>query len=322
MRAAVNTRYGPPEVVQVVDVDRPVAGAGEVLVAVHATSVNRTDCGFRAASPFLVRPFSGLTKPRRTILGNEFAGVVAEVGPDVTGFGVGDRVFGYHEGPFGCHAEYVAVAADAPMATMPEGATFAQAAVGTEGSHYALSFIRKVGIEAGQDVLVNGATGGIGSAAVQLLVHLGAEVTAVCGPDHVDLVAGLGAHRVIDFTAEDFTDDDARYDVVLDAVGKSSFGRCKPLLRPRGIYVSSELGPRAQNPFLALVTPLGRGRRVVFPIPRQDQAMIEYLRDLMAAGAFTPLIDRTYPLDEIVEAYRYVESGQKIGNVVISIRPE
>jgi NADPH:quinone reductase-like Zn-dependent oxidoreductase len=127
---------------------------------------------------------------------------------------------------------------------------------------------------------------------------------------------------VIDFTAEDFTDDDARYDVVLDAVGKSSFGRCKRLLRPHGIYVSSELGPRAQNPFLALVTPLGGGRRVVFPIPRQDQAMIEYLRDLMAAGAFTPLIDRTYPLDEIVEAYRYVESGQKIGNVVISIRPE
>jgi NADPH:quinone reductase-like Zn-dependent oxidoreductase len=181
--------------------------------------------------------------------------------------------------------------------------------------------IRKAKLQRGQDVLVNGATGAIGSAAVQLLKHLGAEVTAVCDTKHVELVRGLGADRVIDYTAEDFTKDTQTYDVVLDAVGKSSFGRCKRLLKPHGIYLSSDLGPLSQNPILALITPLLRGRKVLFPIPRDNQEMVRYFKELLESGEFRPLIDRRYRLDQIVEAYTYVETGQKIGNVVISVEP-
>lgn len=321
MRAAVQDEYGPPDVVAVRDVDKPRPGPRQLLVQVHATTVNRTDCGFRAASPPIVRLFSGLRRPRAKILGNEFAGVVEDAGPDVTRFRVGDRVFGYIEGPFGGHAEYVVVGDDASIATIPTNVTFEQAAAGTEGSHYALAYIRAGGVGPGTDVMVYGATGAIGSAAVQIIEHLGANVTAVCATDHLELVAGLGADRVVDHTAEDITQDEQRYDVVLDAVGKSTFGRCKRLLKPRGLYMSTDLGPFAQNPLLALVTALGRGRRVKFPIPKHDRVMIEYLRNLMASGAFTPVIDRTYPLDRIVEAYEYVETGQKIGNVVITVAP-
>lgn len=319
MRAAVHTRYGPPDVVRISDVEMPTAKDNEILIRVHATTVNRTDCGYRAAKPFFIRIFSGLTGPKATILGTEFAGVIEAIGNRVTSFEAGDKVFGYSEGPFGAHAEYMVMPEDGPLATMPANVTFEEAAPGTEGSHYALSFIRSAKIQRGHNVLVNGATGGIGSAAVQLLKILGVTVTAVCDTAHLDLVRGLGADRVIDYTAEDFTQDDHEYDAVLDAVGKSTFGRCKRLLKPGGIYVSSELGPKAQNPFLALVTPLFRGKKVRFPIPSENQEMIRYLRDLIESGDFRPVIDRRYPLEQIVEAYRYVESGLKIGNVVITV---
>jgi NADPH:quinone reductase-like Zn-dependent oxidoreductase len=321
MKAAVHTRYGPPDVVRIAEVDKPAANDNQVLVKVHATTVNRTDCGLRAAKPFIVRFFTGLRRPRATVLGNEFAGVVEAVGGGVTSFEVGDRVFGFNGVSFGAHAEYLTIPEDGSLATMPANSTFEEAAASTEGSHYALSFLRKAKIRGGQDVLVNGATGAIGSAAVQLLKHLGANVTAVCDTKHVELVRGLGADRVIDYTAEDFTRDRQTYDVVLDAVGKSWFGRCRRLLKPGGIYLSSDLGPLSQNPILALVTPLSGGKKVMFPLPRDDQEMVRYLKGLMESGAFRPVIDRRYPLDQIVEAYRYVETGQKIGNVVISVEP-
>jgi NADPH:quinone reductase-like Zn-dependent oxidoreductase len=319
MRAALQTRYGPPGVVRIAEVDRPTPGAHDLLVRVRATSVNRTDCGFRAGHPFFARVVTGLRRPRRPTLGNEFAGEVESTGSAVTSFRPGDRVFGYSGDAFGAHAECLVIPEDGPVATMPANATFEQAAVATEGAHYALSFIRAAQIRGGQDVLVNGATGGIGSAAVQILKSLGARVTAVCGTAHLAMVRDLGADRVIDYMTEDFTQDAQQYDVVLDTVGKSSFGRCKRILRPRGIYLSSELGPRFENPVLGLLTPLFRGRRVMFPIPKHDQAMVRYLGELMESGQFTPVIDRRYPLDEIVEAYRYVETGEKIGNVVITV---
>jgi NADPH:quinone reductase-like Zn-dependent oxidoreductase len=320
MLAAVHTRYGPPDVVRVSQVEKPTIKDDEVLVKVHAATVNRTDCGFRAGKPFIVRFFAGLIKPRATILGGEFAGVVEAVGGDVTSFKTGERVFGYREWSWGAHAEYLSMPANGSLAAMPSNLTFEQAAPSTEGSQYALSFIRKAKVGSGQDVLVYGATGAIGSAAVQLLKSLGANVTAVCDTDHVELVRGLGADRVIDYTVEDFTRDQHRYDVVLDAVGKSSFGRCKRLLKPRGIYLSSDLGPLAQNPALAIVTPLLRGKNVRFPIPKMnDPQVVRSLKQLIESGEFKPVIDRTYPLDQIVEAYRYVETGQKIGNVVISV---
>jgi NADPH:quinone reductase-like Zn-dependent oxidoreductase len=321
MKAAVHTRYGPPDVVRILEVDKPAAKDNEVLVKVHATTVNRTDSGLRAAKPFVNRFFTGLRRPRVTVLGNEFAGQVEAAGRDVRSFAVGDRVFGYNGTRFGAHAEYLAMPEDGSLATMPAKLTYEEAAPSTEGSHYALSLIRKARIRSGQNVLVNGATGAIGSAAVQLLKGLGAEVTAVCGTEHVELVRSLGADRVIDYTAEDFTRDTQTYDVVLDAVGKSSFGRCKRLLEPGGIYLSSDLGPLSQNPILALITPLLRGKKVVFPIPRDNQEMVRYFKEVLESGEFKPLIDRRYRLDEIVEAYRYVETGQKVGNVVISVEP-
>ena len=319
MRAAVTTRYGSPEVVHVIDVPRPSPAANELLVRVHASTVNRTDCGFRAAHPWFIRGFSGIRKPKRTILGNEFAGVVEAVGPDVTRFAVGDRVFGYDDVRFGCHAEYLVIGQDAAVATMPDDRGFELMAAATEGSHYALAYIRAAGVDDTSEVLVYGATGAIGSAAVQIIKSLGAHVTAVCSSEHVELVTGLGADRVIDRTTTDFTADSQRYDLVLDAVGKCSFRQCRELLKPRGIWTSTDLGPMSQNPLLVLATRFSRGRRVLFPIPKVDQAMIEYLKGLVESQQFTPVIDRTYPLEEIVEAYRYVESQQKIGNVVISL---
>jgi NADPH:quinone reductase-like Zn-dependent oxidoreductase len=317
MKAAVQTRYGPPEVVRIREVMKPTIKDNEVLVHVHATTVNRTDCACRAARPFFMRFFTGLTRPRAKVLGTEFAGVVEAVGSSVTTFRAGDRVFGYNDGTFGAHAEYLSIPQNGSLATMPANVTYEQAAPGTEGSQYALSHIRAAKVRSGQDVLVYGATGGIGSAAVQLLKSLGANVTAVCDTDHIELVRGLGADKVVDYTAGDFTKDEQRYDVVLDSVGKSSFGRCRRLLKPGGVYLSSELGPLAQNPLLALIAPLYRGKKVMFPIPKHDQEMMAYFRDLIESGAFKPVIDRTYRLDQIVEAYRYVETGQKVGSVVI-----
>lgn len=311
--------YGPPSVVSVIEVPQPRPGDDEVLVRVHATTVNRTDCGFRAASPPIVRLFSGLRTPKAPTLGNEFAGVVADVGSGVTRFAVGDRIFGYVEGTFGAHAEYLVAHQDAAIATIAPHVTDELAAAGTEGSHYALAYTTAGCIGAGTDVMVYGATGAIGSAAVQLAKDLGATVTGVCATEHLELVAGLGADRVVDYTAGDFTQDPQRYDVVLDAVGKSSWGACKQLLKPHGLYMSSELGRFAQNPMLAIVTRFSRGRRVGFPIPKQNREMIEHLGDLIASGAFVPVIDRRYPLEQIVEAYEYVESGQKVGNVIITV---
>jgi NADPH:quinone reductase-like Zn-dependent oxidoreductase len=321
MKASVHTRYGPPDVVRVAEIETPTPKDNEVLVKVHATTVNRTDCAYRSGKPFIMRIVGGLRRPRATVLGNEFAGSVEAVGGGVTSFVVGDRVFGYCEGTFGAHAEYMTIPEDGSLATMPSNLSYEEVAPGTEGSHYALSLIRAAKIRGGQDVLVNGATGGIGSAAVQLLKNLGAHVVAVCDTDNLELVKGLNADRVIDYTTGDFTQDAQTFDVVLDAVGKSSFGRCKRLLKPNGIYLSTELGPRSQNPALALVTPLLGGKKVMFPIPKHDREMMRHFKELMESGQFKPVIDRQYPLDQIAEAYRYVETGRKIGNVVITIEP-
>jgi NADPH:quinone reductase-like Zn-dependent oxidoreductase len=326
MRAAVHTSYGPPEVVRIAEVDKPTAKDNQVLVKVHATTVNRTDSGFRAGKPFIVRFITGLIRPKVTVLGNEFAGEVEAVGAGVTSFAAGDRVFGYsglqHGSRFGAHAEYLAISEHASLATIPANLSYEQAAPSTEGAHYALTMLRTAKIQQGQDVLVYGATGAIGSAAVQLLKSLGAQVTAVCATEHVELVRGLGADRVIDFTVEDFTRDAQRYEVVLDAVGKSSFFRCRRLLKPGGSYLSSDGGPLNQNLVLVLIAPLVGvvgGRKVLFRVPRDDQEMVRQFKELLETGAFKPVIDRRYRLDQIVEAYRYVETGQKIGNVVISV---
>ncbi len=322
MRAGVYTAYGPPEIVQIKEVARPVPKEHEVLIKVHATTVNRTDCGFRSAEYVIVRFFSGLLRPKQPILGNEFAGEVTEVGKTVTAFKPGDRVFGYNDSQFGAHAEYMVMAENDAVAPMPPTMTYEEAAPITEGGHYALCDIRAAKIRRGQTVLINGATGAIGSAAVQLVKHLGASVTAVCNTKNIALVKFLGADVVIDYTKEDFTKSSQLFDVVFDAVGKSSFGKCKPLLKTGGVYMSTELGYMSQNPFLALITPLVGSKKVLFPIPTISQADVLYLKKLVETGQYKPVIDRRYSLEQLVDAYRYVETGQKIGNVVITVKHE
>ncbi len=320
MKAAIYTTYGPPEVVQLTDLEKPVPKVNEVLIEVYAATVNRTDCGFRSAEYFIVRFFSGLIRPKNKTLGNEFAGKIVAIGKEVKFFKPGDKVFGYDDTRFGAHAEYKIMAENGALTSMPENLSYEEAAPITEGAHYALCDIRAAKIRRGQKILINGATGAIGSAAVQIAKYLGAEVTAVCDTKSIDLVKSLGAKIVIDYTKADFTTINESFDVVFDAVGKSSFGKCKSLLRKGGIYMSTELGYMSQNPFLALITPLLGGKKVLFPIPTINQEDIIFLKELVASGNYKPVIDRYYPLDQIVEAYRYVETGRKTGNVVINIK--
>lgn len=317
MKAARHTQYGPPEVVQIVEMNKPTPNASQLLVKVHATTVNRTDCGFRSAQYFISRFWSGLFRPKYQVLGNEFAGEVVQVGPDVTSFSKGDRVFGYNDVQFGGHAEYLVINEQEAIARIPESFSYTEAAPLLEGSHYALCDIRAANIQPGQEVMVYGATGAIGSAAVQLLKHFGAHVTAVGNTKNMELVRSLGADVVIDYLTEDYTQSERKFDFIFDAVGKSSFGLCKTLLKPKGIYISTELGKRGANIFYALFTPLLKGRKVLFPIPSIDRSDVLYIRELAEKGLFKPVIDREYSLNNIIEAYTYVESGQKTGNVVI-----
>ncbi|KAF0130635.1 MAG: alcohol dehydrogenase [Bacteroidetes bacterium] len=319
MKAAIHLEYGPPEVVNIREVDKPVPAENELLIKVVATTVNRTDCGFRSAEYFVSRFFSGLLRPKQTILGNEFAGIVVAVGNQVKEFSRGDKVFGYNDVTFGAHAEYLKIPSKGAIALMPENLSFREAAALTEGAHYALCDIRAAKVKKGQEVLVNGATGAIGSAAVQLLKHEGAIVTAVCGTDNVELVKSLGADKVIDFLKSDFTKTDDRFDFVFDAVGKSSYGACKNILKKHGIYISTELGKNAENIYLALITPLVSKKRLLFPLPYVSRDDVYFLKELAEKRVFKPVIDREYSLNQIVDAYKYVETGQKIGNVLIIV---
>jgi NADPH:quinone reductase-like Zn-dependent oxidoreductase len=319
MKAVVCTGYGPPERLGVREVERPTPSANEVLVRVHATSVNRTDAATLHGTPFFARLATGVLRPKHPILGSEFAGRIEAVGSQVSDLVVGDEVFGFSGATFGAHAEYLVLPADGPVATIPAGLSYREVASSTEGSHYALSSLEAVDLGAGDEVLVYGATGAIGTAAVQLLKHRGAMVTAVCDPHGTDLVASLGADVVIDRSREDFTRTGARFDAILDAVGQTTFRRCRHLLQPGAPYLSTDLGPGWQN--LALI-PLTRWlgeHRVLIPFPTDVRRHVLEVRELLASGAFRPVVDRTYPLEGIVEAYRYVQSRQKLGTVVVTV---
>jgi NADPH:quinone reductase-like Zn-dependent oxidoreductase len=321
MRAFVTDKYGAvADVLQLKEVPKPVPTDNEVLIKVMYATVNRTDIGFQRGTPHIVRLFSGLTKPKIQVHGSEFSGVVEALGSGVANFNLGDRVFGWSdEHRFGAHAEYMVVTADSPMATIPENMTYEQAAPMLEGAHYAWNDIKAAKVAAGHNVLVNGATGAIGSAAVQLVKHLGATVTAVCATPHIATVKGLGADVVVDYLKEDFTKTSDTFDFVFDAVGKSTFGKCRRILKPKGIYISTEFGPYVQNPFLALITPLLGGKKLLFPIPSINQEDAEFFRMLAETNQYRPLIDRTYPFEQLAHAFAYVETGQKIGNVLVRI---
>src|SRR5690554_2290220 len=319
MRAMVHQQYGPPEVVTLTQVHKPVPTSKQLLVKVMATTVKRTDCGLRSAAYFISRFFSGLIKPKFNILGCEYAGVVEAVGSAVTQYKVGDKVVGYNDYQFGSHAEYVVRGENENLTWMPSNLSFEEAAPLLEGAHYALCDLRAAKIKKGDNVLINGGTGAIGSAAVQLAKYFGATVTGVCHEEYLNLVGSLGADRVIAYNLEDFTKLPQQFDIVFDAVGKSSFGKCKPILKENGVYMSTELGKKSENVVLAVTSRFRKGKKVLFPIPLIKKEDVVFLKELAEAGTFKPLIDRKYPLEQIVEAYRYVESGQKIGNVVVTI---
>src|SRR5690606_4082190 len=319
MKAALHTRYGGPDVVSIGDIPKPELGEYDILIRVCASTVNRTDCGFRSAQYFISRLFSGLFRPKNPVLGCEFAGEVEEVGESVTLFKPGNLVFGYDDNKFGGHAQFKLAKENGALALIPDGMDMEVAAALNEGSHYALSNIRAAKVKKGDSVLVYGATGAIGSVAVQLLRHFGAYVVAVCNTRNVGLVKSLGADEVVDYQTQDFTVISHRFDFVFDAVGKSSFGQCKPLMKDKGIYISTELGKGSENIWLALTTRFGRGKRVLFPLTLMKKEDVLYLRELAEQGSFKPVIDRSYALDDIVEAYRYVETGQKTGNVILNM---
>ena len=316
MRAVVYDRYGPPEVLRLEDVERPVPKEDEILVKVHATTVTRTDTGLRSAEFFVSRLFTGLLRPKQKTLGLEFAGEVEMVGSTVREFTAGDRVFGIRSG---AHAEYVCVRESGAVAHIPEGLTFEEAAAVCDGAALALACLRKAGPLEGRSVLVYGASGSVGTAGVQLAKHFGAEVTAVCNTKNVELVRSLGASRVHDYTKEDFTSRGETYDVVFDAVGKHSFRRSRRALRPGGTYVDTDPGFMWNVPLLALVTKWIGSRKVAMGITRYTKDDVVLLKQLIERGEYRPVIDRTYALDDVVEASRYVETGQKTGNVVLTV---
>jgi NADPH:quinone reductase-like Zn-dependent oxidoreductase len=317
MKAVVHDRYGPPEVLRLADVPPPVPGAGDVLVRVHAASMNRTDCHRRAADPWPWRLLAGIRRPRLRVLGNEYAGEVEQVGAGVTAFRPGDRVFGYNPRTLGSHAELVCVRADGLIAHLPGGTAYQQGVV-LDGALTALYGLRAGGLRQGQDLLVYGASGSIGTAAVQLGArHFGAHVTGVCDTPNVELVRSLGADLVIDYLHDDFTAGDERYDVIFDAVGVRRFRECRGSLRPGGTFLSTD---NVENILLSGWTRAFGDRRVVLPIPRgHSPEDVHLVGQLMASGKYRAVVDRSYPLEQVTEAARYVETGRKTGNVVLTI---
>jgi NADPH:quinone reductase-like Zn-dependent oxidoreductase len=317
MRAVVHDRYGPPDVLRLEDVPRPIPGDDEILVKVHATSVTRTDCGWRSATPFFIRAFTGLRRPKETVLGMELAGEVAAAGKAVTAFAAGDQVFGVIR--FRANAEYVCVRESAPVAHKPAGMTYEEAAAVCDGACSALSCLRQASLRPGQRIVIYGASGSIGTAAVQLARHLGADVTAVCNTKNVELLRSLGAREVIDYTQQDFTKNGQTYDIIFDAVGKHSFRRCRRSLKPGGIFMTTDGGFMFHAPVMVLLTRWVGDKRAKIGIARYRKDDVLFLKELIEAGKYRAVIDRRYPLEDVVEATRYVETGQKTGNVVLTV---
>ena len=322
MKAAVRTKYGSPDILNIKEIEKPIPADNEVLIRVYATTVNRTDVGILWGKPLLMRLlFTGLFKPKSLITGTDFAGKIESVGKKIKSFKVGDRVWGFGGGR-GTHAHYITISEDKSLTIIPDNITYEQAAASAEGAHYAYNSVRKVKLKSGQKVLLNGATGAIGSALLQLLKYFEATVTAVCDTKNIELVKSLGADKIIDYTKEDFTKDDEKYNFVFDAVGKSSFAKCKPLLQPGGVYTSTD---GFENLFLSFITPItgnlpGRpaGKKVIFRLPTDTKGSILFIKNLLEKEKFKPVIDRKYPLEKIAEAYKYVDTGKKTGNVIIN----
>jgi len=305
VKAITRSKYGGPEVLEIKELPKPKIKEDEVLIRVKCTTVNRTDCGILTGKPYAMRLFVGLLKPSSEIPGTD------------SDFVIGDRVWGFHDEGLASHAQYMVIRHDKAIAKIPDGHSFAQAVSFAEGAHYAYNSIRIVDLKAGDKVLVNGATGAIGSSAIQILKSMDLYVTAVGNTKNMDLVKSLGADKLYNYETEDFTTDEESYKLVSDAVGKSSFGKCKRLLSDKGVYISSELGPNAENIWQPLFNAF-RNKKLKFPIPKDCKRSVLYINDLVSRGQFKAVIDREYNMTDIKQAYEYVASGQKTGNVIIN----
>ena len=318
MRALIADRYGTPDTLRLAELPVPVPGPDELLIRVEATTVNRTDTATLAAHPFFARAATGLIRPNFPVFGLEFSGVVEEVGETASGFSPGDAVFGLSPGRFGTHAEFFCLPAHGAVVLKPASVPHLEAIV-CEGAWYANGSVGA--LERGHEALIYGASGAIGIAALQIAKGRGARVTAVVGPRHVELARSLGADAVVDYTAEDFTALDRRFDLVFDAVGHTSYGQCRRLLIPGGIYRATDLGPGWSNIPLSLWSALTGTRRVGIPFPQDAPGFVRAMAGWLEAGAFRGVFDRVYPFDEIAEAYRYVAMGEKTGIVAVDMRP-
>jgi NADPH:quinone reductase-like Zn-dependent oxidoreductase len=330
MRAIIYTKYGPPEVLQLKEIEKPTPKDTEVLIRVYAAPVSFGDVmarNFKKISPrkftmplplwLLTRMYFGFTKPRIRILGSAFAGKIEAVGKNVKLFKEGDQVFGYRGQRFGAYAEYLCMPEDRMVAIKPTNMTYEEAAVVPYGTLMALSLLRKVNIQKGQKVLINGASGGIGSAAVQLAKYFGAEVTGVCGTPRLEFVKSLGADKIIDYTKEDFTEDGETYDLIFDILGKSSLSRCKNSLNQDGCYLLASF--KMKQLFQMLWTSIIGNRKVICAMASEKVEDLIFIKELVETGTIKSIIDKRFPLEQTAEAHRYVEEGQKTGNVVITM---
>lgn len=326
MKAIVYTQYGPPEVLHLKEVEKPTPKDNEVLIKVHATTVTTGDCnmrGFTFVPPgfgFLTRLMFGLRKPRKSILGVEFAGEIEDIGKAVTQFKKGDQVFGIDGIRIGAYAEYKCIPENKGIAIKPADFSYEEAVAIPNGALTAYTFLKKMAnIQPGQKILINGASGSVGSAAVQIAKHYGAEVTAVCSTRKVDMVKSLGADKIIDYTQQDFTQNNKTYDIIFDTVGKTTFSGCKHILNPQGLYLSGAGGLREM--LQSLTTALRGDKKVKAGPSSERQEDLVAIKALVEAGKLKPIIDRYYSLEQIVEAHRYVDQGHKQGNVVIVVVP-
>jgi NADPH:quinone reductase-like Zn-dependent oxidoreductase len=320
MKAIVYTHYGPPEVLQLKEVEKPLPKDNEILLKVKATAVNSGDWRLRKADPFAVRLFFGLMKPKINILGSVFSGEVERVGKDVKLFKIGDQVFGHTDMRLGAYAEYKCLPENGSLALKPDNLSHTGAAIIPFGGTTALYFIKKAAIKPGQKILIYGASGAVGSTAVQLAKYFGATVTGVCSTANIDLVKSLGADKVIDYTKEDFTQNDEMYDVIFDTVNKISFSSSLKSLNKNGLLILSAAG--MSDMFQGFLTSMTSSKKVITGVISHTAEDIIFLKELIETYKLKPIIDKTYPLEQIAEAHAYVEKGHKKGNVAISLEPK
>jgi NADPH:quinone reductase-like Zn-dependent oxidoreductase len=323
MKVILYTKYGSPDVLQLKEVEKPTPKDNEVLIRVYATTVTATECTFRKGEPFFSRLFTGLRRPKITILGGELAGEIEAVGKDVKLFKSSDQIFGTAGPGFGANAEYISIPEDGVLAIKPSNMTYEEAASSVDGFLTALPFLRDKGnIQSGQEVLIYGASGSVGTSAVQIAKYFGAEVTGVCSTANLELVRTLGADKIIDYSKEDFTKTVQTYDIIFDTVGKASFSRCKNSLKQNGIFLESGIG-LGIFPYVLWTSMFGNKKARIAATglrsPHERTKDLIILKELMEVGKIKPVIDRRYSLEQTAEAHSYVEKGHKKGNVVITL---